>query len=89
MSEIANVKFSRRREQRCLEGMLQKAYYPKILMMVEMVFLEIRAGTGGDESTLFAGELLRMYLKYAEKYRWSARLFHKMNLILADTKKSW
>jgi peptide chain release factor 1 len=34
------------------------------------VFLEIRAGTGGDESALFAGDLLRMYLKYAEKRRW-------------------
>jgi len=36
------------------------------------VFLEIRAGTGGDESALFAGDLLRMYLRYAERNRWSA-----------------
>ncbi|MFN7644154.1 MAG: peptide chain release factor 1 [Burkholderiales bacterium] len=34
------------------------------------VFLEIRAGTGGDESALFAGDLLRMYLRYAEQRRW-------------------
>jgi len=34
------------------------------------VILEIRAGTGGDEATLFAAEMLRMYSRYAEKQRW-------------------
>ena len=34
------------------------------------VILEIRAGTGGDEATLFASEMLRMYARYAEKQRW-------------------
>ena len=34
------------------------------------VVLEIRAGTGGDEAALFAGELFRMYAKYAERQRW-------------------
>ena len=34
------------------------------------VILEIRAGTGGDEATLFAAEMLRMYARYAEKQRW-------------------
>jgi len=34
------------------------------------VFLEIRAGTGGDEAALFAGDLLRMYLRYAEIKNW-------------------
>jgi peptide chain release factor 1 len=34
------------------------------------IFLEIRAGTGGDESALFAGDLLRMYTRYAERQRW-------------------
>ncbi len=34
------------------------------------LFLEIRAGTGGDESALFAGDLLRMYTRYAERERW-------------------
>jgi len=34
------------------------------------VFLEIRAGTGGDEAALFAGDLLRMYSRYAETQRW-------------------
>lgn len=38
------------------------------------LFLEIRAGTGGDESALFAGDLLRMYLRYAERNRWQTEI---------------
>lgn len=38
------------------------------------LFLEIRAGTGGDEAALFAGDLLRMYLRYAEMHRWKAEI---------------
>ena len=37
-------------------------------------FLEIRAGTGGDESALFAGDLLRMYVRYAERQGWSTEI---------------
>jgi peptide chain release factor 1 len=36
-------------------------------------FLEIRAGTGGDESALFAGDLARMYTRYAERQGWKPR----------------
>jgi peptide chain release factor 1 len=39
-----------------------------------LVFLEVRAGTGGDESALFAGDLLRMYMRYAERNRWRTEL---------------
>jgi peptide chain release factor 1 len=38
------------------------------------IFLEIRAGTGGDESALFAGDLLRMYTRYAERQRWQVEM---------------
>ncbi|MGE0803214.1 MAG: peptide chain release factor 1, partial [Lautropia sp.] len=38
------------------------------------VILEIRAGTGGDESALFAGDLLRMYLRYAERRGWRTEI---------------
>ena len=38
------------------------------------VFLEVRAGTGGDESALFAGDLLRMYTRYAERQGWRCEL---------------
>jgi peptide chain release factor 1 len=40
------------------------------------VILEVRAGTGGDEAKLFAAELLRMYLRYAERHRMSAEILH-------------
>jgi peptide chain release factor 1 len=38
------------------------------------LFLEIRAGTGGDESALFAGDLFRMYSRYAERQRWKVEV---------------
>ena len=38
------------------------------------VMLEIRAGTGGDEAALFAGELFRMYSRYAERQGWRVEL---------------
>jgi peptide chain release factor 1 len=38
------------------------------------VFLEIRAGTGGDESALFAGDLFRMYARFAERQRWKVEV---------------
>jgi peptide chain release factor 1 len=38
------------------------------------IFLEIRAGTGGDEAALFAGDLFRMYSRYAERQRWQIEL---------------
>jgi len=34
----------------------------------------VRAGTGGDESALFAGDLFRMYARYAERHRWSVEI---------------
>ena len=38
------------------------------------ILLEIRAGTGGDEAALFAGDLLRMYTRYAERQRWKVEI---------------
>jgi peptide chain release factor 1 len=53
-----------------LEEELQKLLLPKDPDDVRNTFLEIRAGTGGDESALFAGDLLRMYTKFAERQGW-------------------
>ena len=53
-----------------LEAELQAALLPKDPDDARNVFVEIRAGTGGDESALFAGDLLRMYVRYAERQRW-------------------
>jgi peptide chain release factor 1 len=40
------------------------------------VIVEIRAGTGGEEACLFAADLFRMYVKYAEKYHWKTDILH-------------
>jgi peptide chain release factor 1 len=53
-----------------LESDLQRLLLPKDPNDERNIFLEIRAGTGGDESALFAGDLLRMYMRYAERKRW-------------------
>jgi len=53
-----------------LEHELQTALLPKDPDDHRNLFLEVRAGTGGDEAALFAGDLLRMYLRYAEARRW-------------------
>jgi peptide chain release factor 1 len=53
---------------------LQKLLLPKDPNDERGVFLEIRAGTGGDESALFAGDLLRMYSRYAERNRWQVEV---------------
>ena len=53
-----------------LEMELQKLLLPKDPHDNSNIFLEIRAGTGGDEAAIFAGDLFRMYSRYAETQRW-------------------
>ena len=53
-----------------LELELQKALIPPDPHDDSNVYLEIRAGTGGDEAAIFAGDLFRMYSKYAEAMKW-------------------
>ncbi|XZG69976.1 peptide chain release factor 1 [Chitinibacteraceae bacterium HSL-7] len=57
-----------------LEVELQKALLPKDPNDERNIYLEIRAGTGGDESALFAGDLFRMYSRYAERNRWQVEI---------------
>jgi len=57
-----------------LEGDLQRALLPKDPNDDKNLFLEIRAGTGGDESALFAADLFRMYSRYAERQRWKVEI---------------
>ena len=54
------------RQQREIEQQAQEWLIPKDPRDEKSLLLEIRAGTGGDEAALFAGELFRMYSKYAE-----------------------
>ncbi|MBV9823009.1 MAG: peptide chain release factor 1 [Actinobacteria bacterium] len=57
-----------------LEGRLRELLIPKDPNDVKDVILEIKAGEGGDESALFAGDLLRMYLRYAERQGWQTEV---------------
>ncbi len=57
-----------------LELELQKALIPTDPHDDSNVYLEIRAGTGGDEAAIFAGDLFRMYSKYAEAMKWPMEL---------------
>ena len=59
-----------REEQESLQLGLQKSLIPPDPHDDSNVFLEIRAGTGGDEAAIFAGDLHRMYSRYAEQMRW-------------------
>lgn len=56
------------------ETELQKLLLPRDPNDERNVILEIRAGTGGDESALFSADLLRMYTRYAERQRWQTEL---------------
>ena len=57
-----------------LDGELQRMLLPKDPDDQRNAFMEIRAGTGGDESALFAGDLLRMYTRYCERRGWRAEI---------------
>ena len=57
-----------------IEAELQKLLLPKDPNDERNLFLEIRAGTGGDESALFAGDLFRMYSRYAERQGWKVEV---------------
>jgi peptide chain release factor 1 len=63
-----------RGRMQALEGELERLLLPKDPNDERNVFLEIRAGTGGEESALFAADLLRMYLRYAERQRWKTEI---------------
>jgi peptide chain release factor 1 len=56
------------------EFALEQLLIPKDPADDANIFLEIRAGTGGDEAGLFSGDLLRMYLKYAERRGWKTEM---------------
>ena len=59
-----------------LEVELQKSFLPNDPNDSVNVFLEIRAGTGGDEAAIFAGDLFRMYSRYAETQKWQLEILN-------------
>lgn len=71
LRELAQAELDELKEKRPgIEEELKFMLIPKDPRDEKNVILEIRAGTGGEEAALFAGNLLRMYLKYAEQRRW-------------------
>ncbi|HYC91903.1 MAG TPA: peptide chain release factor 1 [Thermoanaerobaculia bacterium] len=57
-----------------LEAQLKVLLQPKDPNDEKNVFVEVRAGTGGDEASLFAAEVMRMYIRYAETKRWKVEI---------------
>ncbi|GGX82184.1 peptide chain release factor 1 [Litchfieldella qijiaojingensis] len=75
MRELAEMELAEGRERlAALEEELKRLLVPKDPDDRRNVFLEIRAGTGGDEAALFAGDLFRMYSRYAEKQGWKVEV---------------
>ena len=58
-----------------IEGELKILLIPKDPLDEKNVIVEIRAGVGGDEAALFAGDLLRMYTRYAERNHWKTEMY--------------
>jgi len=71
-----------------LHGALQTALLPRDPDDRRNAFVEIRAGTGGDESALFAADLLRMYLRYAERQGWRTELMSESTSDLGGYKEA-
>ena len=72
MAEMAQEEIdSAQAELLTLEDELQRLLLPKDPDDARNAFVEIRAGTGGDESALFAGDLARMYMRYADRVGWT------------------
>ena len=77
MREMAKEELAAAQEtEQELELELQKLLLPKDPNDQRNIFLEVRAGTGGDEAALFAGDLYRMYTRYAESRRWTVELIN-------------
>jgi peptide chain release factor 1 len=70
-----------------MEEELKIMLLPKDPRDKKNVLLEIRAGTGGEEAALFASELLRMYLKYAERMKWKVEMIEMNSTGLGGIKE--
>src|SRR5262249_12654314 len=73
-----------RREE--LEEQLRKLLVPKDPNDKRDIILEVKAGEGGEESALFAGDLLRMYLRYAERQGWKTEILDETDTGLGGIK---
>ncbi len=71
-----------------LEAELQFMLLPKDPLDAKNVIMEIRAGTGGEEASLFAANLFRMYLRYAEKQKWKVEILSHSETGMGGSKEA-
>ncbi|MEK6576242.1 MAG: peptide chain release factor 1 [Nitrospirota bacterium] len=83
-TEMAQLK--RKKDE--LEETLKRMLIPRDPRDDKNTFLEIRAGTGGEEAALFASELFRTYSKYAEKMKWRVEIMDLSNTELGGIKEA-
>ena len=70
-----------------MEAHIRQLLIPKDPQDEKNAILEIRAGTGGDEASLFAGDLLRMYMRYCERRGWKTAILSENEGTVAAIKK--
>lgn len=88
LAELASMELPvARAAMESLDEALKLALIPKDPADSRNAFVEIRAGTGGDEAALFAGDLLRMYLKFAERRGWKSELISESRAELGGFKE--
>ena len=88
MAELAQEELPKLREALPeAEAALQLALLPKDAADERNAILEIRPGTGGDEAALFAGDLLRMYIRYAETNGWKVEIIEEAATELGGIKE--
>lgn len=88
MEELAREELPRlKAELPAAEAALQLALLPKDAADAKPAMLEIRPGTGGDEAALFAGDLLRMYHRYAEARGWKVEIIEEQSTELGGIKE--
>ena len=75
-------------DRNVLDESLKILLLPKDVNDDKNVIIEIRAGAGGDEAALFAGELVRMYSMYAERHRWKTEMLSLNEMELGGVKEA-
>src|SRR5215510_14803877 len=87
--ELAQEELQSLREQyERQETELRRLLLPKDPLDEKNILLEIRAGTGGEEAALFAADLVRMYMRYAERHRWKVDLLSRSDASAGGLKEA-
>jgi peptide chain release factor 1 len=88
MKQLAEIELAQLQDRKiALEAKLDEATRPVDPLDKKNVIVEIRAGAGGDEAALFAGDLTRMYMKYAENKKWKTSLVSESQIGIGGYKE--